>query len=572
MSASAMMAKSPYTTSVMPLPPRPARPSSAACDPTETSFTSKTLQTPRPNLSFCSTARSFDTPSTFDRTGLSGFDRTQNSTFESYTTNGNNCVAIRRRGRIVAPCLVRLETNSPSPAQRSVQAGAQRANSYQFAPWGLLGGGAMVLRIVLALAVAWSAAAGAEETKVTLPSGRTLSLSGPWKAADKMWPDAALVFPGDNQDGGVTVICAGELKPRVIYREPWGGHDGNTQGIEFSNDGTMCFAWLHNAMQLTAINMKDASLKSLLRLPTHIWHYELLQHEDPHPVVKAHILFQVGSNLLLLLQQESNEEVAFWQRSRKRHGGHQLVSIPQQGVARLDLKAIPWWPGAVVAWDLARSRREIYLLVHPRDGTGPATVMVRRLDGTTVRNLGWRLRPYPTGIALSPDERWLLVEHWTDRDYPSHASSRAPDVRRDPLASLNETLREHRRRIWLLSLVNDEAIQIAGDARYGSWVPDSQSVTYLRDWELWRFNLSDLKEERIAWREPSHERRPSYDEPPTWSSDGKHLVVCIGEDTGYDIPSLLLDFPRHEFIVVPMLLRGAVWSPIPRPFHLRSAQ
>jgi hypothetical protein len=29
-------------------------------------------------------------------------------------------------------------------------------------------------------------------------------------------------------------------------------------------------------------------------------------------------------------------------------------------------------------------------------------------------------------------------------------------------------------------------------------------------------------------------------------SDGKHLVVCIGEDTVGEIPSLLLDFPRHE--------------------------
>ena len=39
------------TTSVIPLPPRPAPPSSAACDPTETSSTSTTPQTQRPNPS-----------------------------------------------------------------------------------------------------------------------------------------------------------------------------------------------------------------------------------------------------------------------------------------------------------------------------------------------------------------------------------------------------------------------------------------------------------------------------------------------------------------------------------------
>ena len=424
----------------------------------------------------------------------------------------------------------------------------------------------MVGEILLSLVVAWSAAAGAEETKVELPSGRTLSLSGAWKASDKMWPDAALIFPGGLPDEGVSVICAGELKPRVIYKEPGAGREGNTRGFVFSSDGTTCFAWLDNTMQLTAINMKDGSMKSLLKLPTHVWIYEGLKHVDPHPVVEAHLLFQVGSNLLLLLQQESNKEVAFWQWSFSRHGGHQLVSIPQEGVKHLDPKAVPSWPGDALEWDLARSRREIYLFVSPRDGTGTGTLMVRRLDGTPVDKLGQRVRIYSTRISLSPDERWLLVQHWANTDYPLDAPPRAPVVRRGPLASVNEALTANRRCICLLSLVNDEAIEIAGDAYRGSWAPDNQSVTYLRDWELWRLHLSDLEEERIAWREPSHEGHPSYSEPATWSPDGKHLVVCIGEDRGSDLPSLLLDFPRHEFIVVPTFLRGAVWSPIPRPF------
>jgi hypothetical protein len=160
----------------------------------------------------------------------------------------------------------------------------------------------MVREIVLSLVVAWSAgAAVAEETKVMLPSGRSLSLRGPWKASDRMWPDTALVLPGDPREGGVLVICAGELKPRVIYRQPWGGRDGNTRGFVFSNDGATCFAWLHNAMQLTAIDMKDGAMKSLLKLPTRVWNNEGLRRVDPHPVVLAHLLFQEGSNLLLLL-------------------------------------------------------------------------------------------------------------------------------------------------------------------------------------------------------------------------------------------------------------------------------
>lgn len=415
------------------------------------------------------------------------------------------------------------------------------------------------------LPAASSVAAVADETKVALPSGRTLSLSGSWKASDRMWPDAALILPGGPRDGGVSVICAGELEPRRIYKEPWGGRNGGTLGFVFSADASTCFAWLDNTMQLTAIDMKDGSMKSLLKLPTHVWNYEGLRHVDPAPVVEAHLLFEVGSNLLLLLQQETNEEVTFWQRSSSRHGGYQLVLIPQEGVKHLDLKAIPWWPGGALLWDLARSRQEIYLLVS--QGDGKPKLMVCRLDGTPVDKLGQRVRNYVTGMALSPDERWLLVQHWADKDNPLDAQAGSPIVRRGPRASVDEALTANRRCICLLSLVNNEAIEIAGDAYRGSWAPDSKSVTYLRDWELWRLNLSDLKEERIVWREPGREGHPTFSEPAIWSPDGKHLVVCIGDDADrYDIPSLLLDFPRHEFIVVPILLRGAVWSPIPRPF------
>ena len=73
---------------------------------------------------------------------------------------------------------------------------------------------------------------------------------------------AALVFPGGIRDGGVSVICAGELEPRVIYQQPREGREGNTLGFVFSNDGSTCFAWLDNTKQLTAINMKDGSMKS----------------------------------------------------------------------------------------------------------------------------------------------------------------------------------------------------------------------------------------------------------------------------------------------------------------------
>jgi hypothetical protein len=237
--------------------------------------------------------------------------------------------------------------------------------------------------------------------------------------------------------------------------------------------------------------------------------------------------------------------------------------IPQDGVAQLDLTAIPHWAGEAGSWDLARSRKEVHFLVD--QGKGIGKLIVRRLDGTLIDKLGQRVRIYGSHIALSPDEKWLLVEHGPAPDTSQATQPSSTAIRRGPLASVNEALLADRKSICLLSLVSDEAIEIGADPYEASWAVDSQSVTYLRDWELWRLNLSDLKEERIAWREPSRKGHPGYYEPATWSPDGKHLVVCIGEDEN-EIPSLLLDFPRHEFMIVPYDLRGAVWSPIPRPF------
>jgi hypothetical protein len=272
------------------------------------------------------------------------------------------------------------------------------------------------------------------------------------------------------------------------------------------------------------------------------------------------VLFQVGSNLLLLLQRERSEE-----------GGYQFVWVPQEGVKHPDLKAIPWLPGGAYWWDVARSRQEVYLLIG--QGKEEQKLMVRRLDGTPVDKLGQRVRSFVRGMALSPDERWLLVAQEARKESPLDAPPPGPVIRRGPLAFGNEALTANRTSICLLSLVNDEAIEIAGDACKGSWAPDSQSVTYLRGRELWRLNLSDLKEERIARSEPSREGGPSFSEPATWSPDGKRLVICIGEDADYadldgfaTIPSLLLDFPRHEYIIVSTFLNGAVWSPVPRPF------
>src|ERR1019366_930332 len=68
-----------------PSPPRPVQPSCAVCAQTVMSSTCGTLLIPKPNPSFSSTARSSE---------HSSFDRTQNSSFECYTTHPAHLVAV----------------------------------------------------------------------------------------------------------------------------------------------------------------------------------------------------------------------------------------------------------------------------------------------------------------------------------------------------------------------------------------------------------------------------------------------------------------------------------------------
>jgi hypothetical protein len=406
---------------------------------------------------------------------------------------------------------------------------------------------------------------GDAETSTTLPSGRRLALAGKWTRRETLWPDAAIVL----RDDGLVVLESGASEPRFVHRNPWGGRGGNTLGLAFSRDGGSCFAWLDHQTQLVAVDVKTGALDSLLMLPTHVWNYEGLKHLDPSPVLDARFVVEHDGRLLVLVQEETNDEVASGQRSADRRGGHRLLSIPTRGRSEPDLARALQWPGEVHCWDFARSREELYLLLD-EERSGTSRLRVRKLDGTFVDRFGQQVQLFRCGLSLSPDEHWLLVEHG------SRGTSQpfvGPPVRRLGAAGIASPLMAERPSILVIDLESGDAIEVTDGGREATWTPDSKAITYLREWELWRLDLATRARERLAWREPSAPgAKPMYFEPATWSGDGSRLFVDLGGNAGSDddeddIFTLVLDFRRCEFLVLPGELRGAIWSPVPHPFR-----
>lgn len=427
------------------------------------------------------------------------------------------------------------------------------------------------MRLVDAAIVAglWFAAVAqsAEETSVLLPSGHRLTLAGKWTKRADLWPDAAIVLP----ENGIAVLESGNPEPRDVYHEPWRGRDGNTLGIVFSRDSSRCFAWLDNNVQFVAIDVATGEFERLLSLPTRVWHYEGMQECDPEPVYRPEIVVERGAYLLLLVQEDGNDEVWPLQRRPDRRGGHQLLSVPSRGNSKPRLAPAAQWPGRAYDWVFSHQRGELYLVVaESRDGH--ARLRARQLDGTLVDRLGHEVRLWRSSLRLSPDEHWLLVEHGVKVEERRPEPEPIAPVRRLARDEVAAPLVAARASCVLIDLESGEGIELADGAHECTWSPDSKSVTYLRDWDLWRLDVATLARERLAWREPSVPgATPNYWVEPTWSPDGARLLVNVGgtsqRDRGEDYDySLLLDFPHREYVVVPSYLSGAVWSPVARPF------
>jgi hypothetical protein len=375
------------------------------------------------------------------------------------------------------------------------------------------------------------------ETRAPASGAMSIALPGQWTVRTTMWSDAALVFYDKyawwSLDGD-------ERKPRRLYEYPekaW----SRASAPAWSRDGTRLFAWVNVGRQLTTIDVRSGDMRSITALPTHVFDLERHRHMDPSPVWRAGgVVEDPDTGLLLqLIEEESNEKVAFWQRSAERKGGHWLVAI-DPATSEMSTLSIERAPDPVMDWDLSPRRQRVYELdVSQR-------LVERKLNGALVREFATPPRR-PNSVALSPDENTLLV-----------VCAKGEGVMAVTGDSGGGFL-----------LVNLEDGSVREGATYGfkaAWCPDGRRVACLAPWTLFVHDVQSGEEQIIARRDPPPDGRPNptYWERPVWSADGRRIVVGIGGRNDY--PTVLVDLEAREVLVLPTYVKDALWCAVPRPF------
>lgn len=418
----------------------------------------------------------------------------------------------------------------------------------------------------------------AASTVATLRSGRSLELFGEFRQVESLWDDVSLVY---YDAYAVWSLDAGAHEPRRVYQYT---RDSKSSGPPpvLSEDGRAWYGWLGISEQLVAMDVQSGERRTLLKLPAHVWNYKLDRHLDPRPVdrVGGCVVEDIENDrLLLVVREERNEQVAPWQRSDERVGGHRLLGVPLSGGEAETLSGPDQLTARTSSWELSLERGEWYVIRTARPGWA---VDVRGLDGSLSRSISLTGGNFGN-LALSPDERWLLVER---PSIPGH-----PEARNTVDMTLEERrdfARLHHAGFVFVDLETDELREGASFGHACAWSPDGRRVAFLAPWELWMFDVESGESTLLARREGSKgplDAQPTYVGRPVWSACGTKLAVMIGGEfvrglshveerwfgkltspDSMDTPTLLIDFARSEFMVFDTDAREAVWLPVAQPF------
>ena len=384
-------------------------------------------------------------------------------------------------------------------------------------------------------------------TQIKLDSGKKLFLTGKFEVRSILWGEHSIIYYARSN---FKVLDVGRSSSWTLHKNSFKSWS-RLSGPSLSAKGKTCFLWLDIKEQLTAFDVASGKRKSLTKLPSHIWNYKGDKHLDPQPVWRDRgIVHDLEQNrLIFLIQEESNKDVAFWQR-RSSRGGYQIAAVNPDTSKMTFLSGTNKLKGKAYSWDMSLKRKEMYILVLKDE---QLVLEVRALDGQLKRTM-----PLPeegaVSLQLSPDEKMLLVE-------------KRRDIRRR-----GEILGGG---FVLIDLKTNRKIDGPSSGYCGAWSPDGQIVAYLDNWQLWFYDVAKRTNALIAFRESTGstpESTPPYWERPVWSSDSKMLAVNIGGDyikntNQLDAPTLIIDLQRQYAMIFQDYARDICWIPNPRPFR-----
>ncbi|HEX5009080.1 MAG TPA: hypothetical protein VFY71_01670 [Planctomycetota bacterium] len=397
------------------------------------------------------------------------------------------------------------------------------------------------------------------DTRVDLPRGRAVWLTGEWTSRSELWADASLAFRRKDRD--LLVLDGGTHQPRLVYTYPdraW----SRTCGPAWSANGTACYVWLDVHEQLVAMDRDSGHRRSLTNIPTHSWNEKGDQHLDGGPVWRRNgIVDDSAAGLLLFVtREERNDQVAFWQK-RSGRGGTSLMALDPEDGSTVALAAKGTLPEVTLSWELSLSRKRLFIVSNPagkyRPGE-PHDLDERRLDGHVEREFD---EPAGTAgdLALSPDERWLLVErlYKVGKEIPA---VQLDDYTRKDFDVLFEA--EHGGFV-LIDLDSGEVTDGPASGTEAAWASDNRRIAYVDGWDV---NVYDRESQTTTQliRGGPEERNWSWETwyEPTWSASGRRLALT----TGGDGSMLLLDLDTREFMLVDIQATGKLWAPVPKLF------
>lgn len=396
-----------------------------------------------------------------------------------------------------------------------------------------------------------------------LRSGSTLEVAGAnWQERATMWEECALLSwayqgAGAFDSERLSSFDGGSSSLRTVYVVPH--RDLAWKGFDWSADGHFYGGVLDLNHGVVAVEATTGDARSLLTLPREITSYELREVFDPYLVRDPRACVADGSRFLVLLQQKGNRGIDRWLGRPEPTIGHWLVAASPEARGLCFESGSAPLPGDARSWSVAVRRHRLFVLLS--DGC----LREISLEGEPQIRAEVELRGVAS-IAVSPDEKWLMLE------CEERPAGPPPRLRSAPGAwgQLQDSISSKMSGFVLFDLERGEVVRGPDSAGVSCWSPDSRHIAFLVAADSVEIYALASRSARLLVRrsfEPV-EKAARAGIRPLWSGDGRRLAMSLGcySRTRGPRVDLAMDLERHEILELPEFGDDSTWAPISAPF------